>query len=205
MTDHDHELTLNHADDDTTYCEVHPDRETGLRCNKCGRLMCAECAVQTPVGYRCRQCVRQHEDKFFRGTQNDYVIAAAVCLVLSAIAGGIMSAISFIFLALVLGFPIGGAISEAALRATERRRGRYSGQIMVAASVAGMLMGVAVRAFFGYNDRYGEIVSAYEAVGRRVPSEIPSLMDFIISDVTSIGILLFMGMVAFAIYSRFRM
>ena len=52
------EPVVNEPDvtDEVTYCAVHPDRETGLRCNKCGRLMCAECAVPTPVGYRCREC-----------------------------------------------------------------------------------------------------------------------------------------------------
>ncbi len=64
-----------------TYCEVHPDRETSLRCNKCNRLMCPDCAVSTPVGYRCKQCVRQHDDKFFTAGQNDYVVIGAVCAI----------------------------------------------------------------------------------------------------------------------------
>ena len=51
------------AGDGLTYCEVHPDRETSLRCNKCGRLMCTECAVLTPVGYRCRECVRGQQER----------------------------------------------------------------------------------------------------------------------------------------------
>jgi hypothetical protein len=167
--------------------------------------MCAQCAVQTPVGYRCRECVRQHDDKFFRGTQNDYVIGAVVCVVLGAIAGGIMSAIGFLFLALVLGLPVGGAISEVALRVTERRRGRHSGEIMAAASVAGMVLGAAIRGFVRYDQIYGEYVRIMEAAGQRLPAEIPTLSTYIVQDVTSIGMLLFIGMVAFAIYSRFRM
>ena len=34
------------------YCEKHPDREARLRCNRCNRLMCTQCAVRTPTGYR---------------------------------------------------------------------------------------------------------------------------------------------------------
>ena len=78
-------MTEPTAHTDATFCAVHPDRETGLRCNRCGRLMCAECAVLTPVGYRCRECVRQQEDKFFNATQSDYVIITAIC---AALAGG---------------------------------------------------------------------------------------------------------------------
>lgn len=204
MTQHDHELTLNN-EEEITYCAVHPDRETGLRCNKCGRYICAQCAVQTPVGYRCRECVREVDNKFYKGTQNDYVVAAIACVVLGAIAGGIMSAIGFPFLALILGLPVGGAISEVALRLTERRRGRHSGEIMAIASVAGMVLGAAIRGFMRYEQIYGDYVRALEAAGLRLPAEIPTLSTYIVQNVTSIGMLLFIGMVAFAIYSRFRM
>ena len=36
-----------------TYCANHPGVETSLRCNKCGKPICAKCAVRTPTGYRC--------------------------------------------------------------------------------------------------------------------------------------------------------
>jgi hypothetical protein len=35
-----------------------PDRETYLRCNRCERHICTSCAVLTPTGYRCKNCVR---------------------------------------------------------------------------------------------------------------------------------------------------
>jgi len=168
--------------EELTYCEVHPDRETALRCNKCGRYMCPECAVQTPVGYRCRQCVRQHEDKFYKGTQSDDVKVFAVCAGLMAVAGGIMSAIGFgLFLALIVGFPVGGAISEVALRAVERRRGRYSGQIGAAGAAIGGLVGALALMYLRFN------VVIFEVVVR------------------DIGLLLFIGLVAATIYGRFRM
>src|SRR5579859_6333193 len=61
-----------------TFCYVHPTVETSLRCNKCGQYICARCAVRTPVGYRCKQCVHQQQDVYFSATQLDYVIAGAV-------------------------------------------------------------------------------------------------------------------------------
>ena len=40
------------------YCDNHPNRETSLRCNRCERPSAATCAVLTPTGYRCKECVR---------------------------------------------------------------------------------------------------------------------------------------------------
>ena len=39
-------------------CYRHPERETGVRCQRCGRPVCAECLVQAPVGVQCLDCVR---------------------------------------------------------------------------------------------------------------------------------------------------
>lgn len=130
MTDHD----------EATYCAVHPDRETGLRCNKCERYMCAECAVLTPVGYRCRECVREHEDRFFSGTPLDYVIVFATGLVLTAAALGLMfvvGVLGWLLFVIILSIPLGGAVGETGLRLTKRRRGRYSGYVAAAGVVAG--------------------------------------------------------------------
>ena len=169
--------------EETTYCTVHHDRETSLRCNKCGRLMCAQCAVQTPVGYRCRECVRSHEDKFYAATNNDYYIVAAICAGLAAIAGAIVSALGgFFIVALILGFPVGGGISEAALRATQRRRGRQSALVGAAAAVVGGLLGAFVQAATRYNTNI-----AFRVV------------------TTNIGLLLFVGLVAMAVYGRYKM
>ena len=46
------------AEDETVYCSYHPNVETGLRCNKCGKPICVKCARRTPVGYRCPDCIR---------------------------------------------------------------------------------------------------------------------------------------------------
>src|SRR5215813_8342333 len=81
-------------DEETLYCTIHPDRETTLRCNKCGRPMCAQCAVQTPVGYRCRECVRGIQAGYYKATQSDYIVIFAVCAGLTAVAAAILSAIS---------------------------------------------------------------------------------------------------------------
>jgi hypothetical protein len=133
--------------EEPTYCAVHPDRETGLRCITCDRLMCVECAVRTPVGYRCKQCARGQQDKFFTASTTDDGIVFAVCAALTALAAGIVSFLPFgIWIALIAGLPVGGGISEAALRLTKRRRSRQS-HIIAAAGAA--LGGLAIALLLG--------------------------------------------------------
>ena len=37
-------------------CAEHPNVETRLRCSRCGKPICPQCAVRTPVGMRCPDC-----------------------------------------------------------------------------------------------------------------------------------------------------
>ena len=169
-----------------TYCEVHPDRETSLRCNKCGRLMCPECAVSTPVGYRCKQCVRRQDDKFFTAGQNDYVVIAAVCGIASAVAAGLVLQINIPSLFLIfIAIPLGGGLAELALRITQRRRGRQSANIAAASVVIGGLVGAL----------------AYMTLrlGR-----LPTLNLAVSVLMSNFSIPILIGIMAFFAYSRFR-
>jgi membrane associated rhomboid family serine protease len=42
-----------------TTCYRHPDRETGRRCTRCGRLACPECLREASVGSQCVDCVKE--------------------------------------------------------------------------------------------------------------------------------------------------
>jgi membrane associated rhomboid family serine protease len=42
-----------------TTCYRHPDRETGRRCTRCGRLACPECLREASVGSHCVECVKE--------------------------------------------------------------------------------------------------------------------------------------------------
>lgn len=127
-------------EDGNTYCQVHTDRETGLRCNNCDRLMCAACAVSTPVGYRCQQCVHQRESTFFNADTAYYVKLAAVTTVLGAVGAFIANSIGFIIFVFFIGAAAGGMISEAALRVTKGKRGRYTAHVAAGGVIAGTLI-----------------------------------------------------------------
>ena len=47
---------LDDGDSGPLYCYRHPRSETYVRCGRCDQPICPKCAVQGPVGFRCRQC-----------------------------------------------------------------------------------------------------------------------------------------------------
>jgi membrane associated rhomboid family serine protease len=40
-------------------CYRHPNRETFVKCQRCGRPICGECQTLAPVGVHCPECVRE--------------------------------------------------------------------------------------------------------------------------------------------------
>ena len=104
------------------YCANHPDRETTLRCNRCGKPICASCAVHTPVGYRCRECLRGQQKVFETARQIDLPVAMIVAAICVGLATGLLRYLSFwgLFIAPVAG----GGIAEIVRWAVRRRRSR---------------------------------------------------------------------------------
>jgi len=39
-------------------CYRHQSRHTGLACSECGKPICADCSIDTPVGQRCPDCAK---------------------------------------------------------------------------------------------------------------------------------------------------
>jgi hypothetical protein len=142
------ETTHTHAHEESesvTVCYRHPETETSLRCNRCGKPICTKCARLTPVGYRCPDCVREQQDKFYTGGNLDYVVAAVVALPMSLIAGGVFTFIiaGIGFFAWIISFfaapATGGLIAEAVRRAVGRRRSRYLATVVAACLVLGVI------------------------------------------------------------------
>jgi len=103
-------------------CANHPNRETTLRCNRCEKPICTRCAVHTPVGYRCRECVRGQQTVFETARPIDYPIAAVVSAVGVGLGTSVLSILSF--WGLIVAPVAGGALAGIVRWAVRRRRSR---------------------------------------------------------------------------------
>ena len=123
----------------TLYCYVHPTRETSLRCNNCDRPICAQCAVRTPTGYRCRECVKGQQKAFNTSEWYDYFSGFVVAALLSGIAAFLVTLIGgigfFGFILIFLGSPTAGVVIAESVRAVTRKRRSRSLFMTVAAGV----------------------------------------------------------------------
>lgn len=126
-------------DDGVLYCVNHPNVETMLRCNRCGRPVCTRCVTQTPVGYRCKQCVGQQQAIFYTGGAVDYVLGAVIALILTGVSSFFVTLTGLWFIALILGPTLGMGIAEAVRFAVRRRRSRYLWAVVAGAMVVGAL------------------------------------------------------------------
>lgn len=176
--------------EDVLYCTVHPNRETGLRCNKCNRPMCLECAVRTPVGYRCRTCVNQQQNTYFNPGTYDYPIAAAVAFLMSTILGGLLIWFNVLLLNILLSAPLGGLISEAVNRATGKRRGRHTWWVVGLATGLGALPVVLIK--------WGPVFQAAAIAGVPI-TEVISLIGFQL-----LGVVLYLVLASATAAARFR-
>jgi hypothetical protein len=129
------------------FCANHPNVETLLRCNRCSKPICIKCAVQTPVGFRCRECVRQQQNVYFNAETWDnpiaFVVSLLVTLIATPLVGAILGRIGFfgILIAIFIGASAGGILAQIIRRAVGRRRGRYLRYFALAGILLGALAG----------------------------------------------------------------
>ncbi len=121
----------------TLYCAYHPDRETTLRCNRCNKPICPKCAIATPTGYRCPDCVREIQRKFDTAQWYDYPMAFGIAALLSALGNILAAFLGFwgIFVAILAGY----LIAEGTRKATGKRRSAWLYRSTAAGAVAGCL------------------------------------------------------------------
>jgi len=102
-------------------CSYHPNVMTGLRCSRCGKPICPQCAVRTPVGLRCPDCAGVRGLPTYRTPATGLLRAAGAGL---AVAVGVAILWRFFptwefYLCLLLGF---GTV-ESMARLTGNKRG----------------------------------------------------------------------------------
>ena len=108
-------------------CYQHPQTETGLRCNRCDRPICAKCAKSTPVGYKCLDCIRDIQAPYFNGSRSGFVISPQVALLFTLLVAYItflmsgLSAEDWIFAFLGMPLALGLMVEADHLGVADRR------------------------------------------------------------------------------------
>jgi len=119
------------------HCYRHPERETVLKCNRCEKPICVHCAILTPTGYRCPDCVKTQQKSFDTAKMTDYFIAAILAAALSFGASLVIPWVSFfaIFLA-----PLAGLVIAEVIRwAVQRRRSKLLFRVATVAATLGSI------------------------------------------------------------------
>jgi hypothetical protein len=119
------------------HCANHPETATSLRCNNCEKPICAKCAVLTPTGYRCRECVRGQQKQFDTAQWIDYPLIFLVAGGLSFLGSWLVTIIGFF--TILLAPAAGLVIAEASRRVVGRRRSKRLFQVAAIASGLGAL------------------------------------------------------------------
>jgi len=137
------------GDDEALYCANHPDTETLLRCNRCGKPICTRCAVRTPVGLRCKECVAEQQQVYFTARSYDNLVVATVTFVLTAGASFlvlfVMRMIPFSWLITFLVTPmVAGILAEIVRRSVGRRRGRNQPLVIAISAALGSFAGLFI-------------------------------------------------------------
>src|SRR5436305_14892804 len=101
---------------DVLHCARHPDRETYLRCGKCGDPICPKCTIPTPVGSRCRDCAQLRRLPQYELSVGTILPALLAGVAVSALGWYILTFIPFFrfFAAVFVGIAIGDVMSRVA-------------------------------------------------------------------------------------------
>lgn len=124
-------------------CYRHPDRETYVRCGRCDQPICTRCAMQGPVGFRCRQCGRPARDPLTTMRPSQLAIGFGV-----AALGGVVVGLAsgFGFIGLIVAWFAGGIIADAVIRFVGFKRGPRMMAMLFGGIAVGALVGLAIQA-----------------------------------------------------------
>lgn len=129
------------TDPTANYCYKHLNREATLRCNRCDKYICTSCAMLTPTGYRCKDCIREQKKVYDTALIQDYVLAVVIAGVLAYIGGNISRVLGFFTLFLAPG--AGVLIAEVIRRVINKRRSKTLFQLVTGAVALGGLASVS--------------------------------------------------------------
>jgi hypothetical protein len=140
-------VTADLTEHQPLYCYRHPDRETWVRCGRCDQPICLKCAMQGPVGMRCKSCGKPTRDALSSMTPVQMLIADGLATAAGLLIGYL--AMQFGWFVIVLGFFAGRFTVDALDRAIGMKRGPLMLALVVAGLLLGSLLGGTI-ALWGY-------------------------------------------------------
>ncbi len=107
---------------ETTYCYIHPNRETGLQCTNCQRYICAQCVRRAPVGQLCPECAKARRPVNYQVAPVTFAWVAPLSLIVGAVVGFLV--LTFLapipFLSFILSFIAAPFVAEGYVRLLDR-------------------------------------------------------------------------------------
>jgi hypothetical protein len=125
------------------YCYRHPRSETYVRCGRCDQPICPKCAVQGPVGSRCRQCGLVRNATLSSFTPQQLVLGIGASFGGGAVLGFLGGQVGFY--SIFIAFFGGGLIAEAMVRATGIKRGPIMRAMLYGGLLAGFALGAGLQ------------------------------------------------------------
>lgn len=119
-------------------CSYHPNVTTGLRCSRCGKPICPQCAVRTPVGLRCPDCAGVRGLPTYRTPADSLLKAAGAGLAVAVVVAVLWRFFPGwqFYLCLLLGF----GVVETIARFSGDKRGADLQVAAIAAVTVGLLL-----------------------------------------------------------------
>jgi hypothetical protein len=131
------------AGDGPLYCYRHPKSETYVRCGRCDQPICPKCAVQGPVGFRCRQCGLVKSATLSSFTPQQLALGLGVAIGGGGLIGYLGGQLGFY--SIFLAFFAGAFIAEAFVRFAGMKRGAIPRAMLYGGLLAGFAVGALLQ------------------------------------------------------------
>ena len=159
--------TTDEDDTGPLYCYRHPKSETYVRCGRCDQPICPKCAVQGPVGFRCRQCGLVKNASITDFSPQQLALGIAVAFGGGAVLGYFGGQIGFF--SIFLSFFAGSFIAEGVVRFMGMKRGPVMRTIVYGGLLAGFALGAAFQVMI--------VHERHPARGRRPAGRVLAAVD----------------------------
>lgn len=147
-------------------CSYHKGVETGVSCVTCGRYICPKDWIDTPVGYKCRDCGRSVKPSMGGVKPRQYLLGAA-----AGIGGGVVLGLVLAFVPfMTFWMSIIGGIGVA--EATRRGAGGHRTWEFAVIAAVGAALGVGLAGLFGSPNPLALILSPLAAAVYMVSSRL---------------------------------